>query len=105
MAQSFNGGFYTILATGVTQATTGTSAVVAIPVDSSGNRPNFVRVTASNETFIKLGVAGAVATTNDALVQPADSVVLQVPKGITHIAGIQGAGGAGRFNVTPLENS
>ena len=105
MAQSFGGGFFTILATGVTQATSGTSAVVAIPVDSSGNRPNFIRVTAFNETFVKLGLASAAATTNDILVQPADSVVLQVPKGITHIAGIQGAGGAGRFNVTALENS
>lgn len=105
MAQSFNGGFYTILAPGITQSTSATSAVVAIPVDSSGNRPNFIRVTASNETFVRLGVAGAVATNQDALVQPADSVILQVPKGITHIAGIQGAGGAGRFNVTALENS
>lgn len=105
MAQSFNGGFYTILATGATQATSGTSAAVAIPNDSSGNRPNYIRVTASNETFVKLGLAGVAATANDALVQPADSLILQVPKGITHIAGIQGAGGAGRFNVTALENS
>ena len=105
MAQSFGGGFFTILATGVTTATSGTSAAVAIPNDSSGNRPNFIRVTASNETFVKMGVAGVIATANDVLVQPADSVVLQVPKGITHLAGIQGSGGAGRFNIAPLENS
>jgi hypothetical protein len=105
MAQTFGGGFFTITAVGVTQATSGTSASVAIPNDSSGNRPNYIRVTSSNETFIKLGLAAVTATPNDALVQPADSVVLQVPKGITHIAGIQGAGGAGRFNVVPLESS
>ena len=105
MSQSFGGGFYTIMAVGVTQGTSGTSAAVAIPVDSSGNRPNYIRVTASNEVFVKLGLVGVVATNQDTLVQPADSVVLQVPKGITHIAGIQGAGGAGRFNVVPLESS
>ena len=105
MSQSLGGGFYVITAVGATTATSGTSTAVAIPNDSSSRTPNYIRVTASNETFVKLGTSGVVATTNDILVQPADSVLLQVPKGITHIAGIQGAGGAGRFNVVPLENS
>ena len=105
MANTISGGFATITAVGITVATSGTSASTAIPNDSSGRTPNYIRVTASNETFVKVGTSGVVATGNDILVQPADSVLLQVPKGITHIAGIQGAGGAGRFNVCPLENS
>lgn len=104
MSQIFGGGTMAILATGVTQATSGTSTAVAIPNTSAGNRPLFLRVTASNETFVKLGTSSVVATGNDVLVQPADSVILQIPTGITHIAAIQGAGGAGRVNVVPLEN-
>ena len=52
----------------------------------------------------RLGTSGVAATTADILVQPADSVILQVPKGITHIAYIQGVA-AGAVNVVPLENS
>jgi hypothetical protein len=44
------------------------------------------------------------ATTADVLIQPADSLIMQVPAGITHIAYIQGTA-AGQVNVSPLENS
>lgn len=104
MSQIIGGGFMVVVATGATTATSGTSTAVAIPNDSSSRTPNYIRVTASNETFVKLGTSGVVATTNDILVQPADSVLLQVPKGITHIAYIQGTA-AGQVNVVPLENS
>lgn len=104
MAQTYSGGFYTITSAGFSAATGAASAATAIPNNSSGNVPNYIRVAARNECYVKLGIAGVAATVNDILVQPADSVVLQVPKGITHIAYIQGTA-AGQINVTPLENS
>jgi hypothetical protein len=103
MAQSFHSGV-TIVATGFSAATGAASAVTAIPNDSSGRAPNYIRVAARSECYVKLGTAGATASTNDILVQPADSIFLQVPKGITHIAYIQGTA-AGQVNVSPLENS
>ena len=103
MAYSFHSGV-TIVATGFSAATGAASAVTAIPNDSSGRAPNYIRVAARSECYVKLGTAGATATTNDILVQPADSIFLQVPKGLTHIAYIQGTA-AGQVNVSPLENS
>lgn len=104
MAQTFSQTGVTIVSTGFSAATGAASAVTAIPNDSSGRAPNYIRVAARNECYVKLGIAGATATTNDILVQPADSIILQVPKGITHIAYIQGTA-AGQVNVVPLENS
>lgn len=96
-------GFMTITAVGFSAATGAASAATAIPVASDGNRPRYIRVSARNECYVKLGVAGVAATTNDILVQPADSLVLHVPLGVTHIAYIQGTA-AGQVNVVPLEN-
>lgn len=104
MAQTFNGGFFTITTTGTSAATSETSARSAIPPNSSGNIPNYIRVAGRNECYVKIGDHGVVATVNDVLVQPADAVVLQVPKGVTHIAYIQGVS-AGQVNISPLENS
>lgn len=104
MAQTFNGGFIVATAVGFSAATGGTSARSAIPVDGSGNRPNFVRIAARNECYVKIGDSSVTATTNDILVQNADSVLIQVPKAATHIAYIQGVS-AGQVNVTPLDNS
>jgi hypothetical protein len=105
MAQTYDGGFLVVNAPGFTASTTGTSASSAIPVDSSGNRPNFIRVAAINESYVKLGnSAGVTATNADILIQPADATILQIGRGVTHIAYIQG-GAAGRVNVIPLENS
>ena len=47
MAQTFGGGFITVTTTGVAIATTGTSAGASIPNDSSGNKPNYIRVAAT----------------------------------------------------------
>lgn len=104
MAQTYNGGFIVATAVGFSAATGGTSARSTIPVDGSGNRPNFIRIAARNECYVKIGDSGVTATTNDILVQNADSVIIQVPKASTHIAYIQGVA-AGQVNVTPLDNS
>lgn len=103
MAYTFHSGV-TIAAVGFSAATGAASAATAIPNDSSGKAPNYIRVAARNECYVKLGVAGVAATVNDILIQPADSLILHVPKGVTHIAYIQGVS-AGQVNVVPLENS
>ena len=103
MAQTLGFGV-TITQVGFTSATGAASANTAIPVSSSGSIPSYIRVAAVNECYVKLGTAGVVATTNDILIQPADSLCLQVPKGITFIAYIQGTA-AGKVNVTAMENS
>ncbi len=104
MSQTYSGGFCTITTVGVSAATGAASASSAIPTASDGNRPRYIRVAARNECYVKLGTSGVAATTNDILVQPADSVILHVPMGITHIAYIQGAA-AGQVNIVPLENT
>ena len=103
MAQTFPMGVV-ITTVGFSAATGAASANTAIPTDGSGRVPNYIRVAARNECYVKLGTSGVTATVNDILVQPADSVILAVPKGITHIGYIQGVA-AGQVNVVPLENS
>jgi hypothetical protein len=91
------------MATGFTATTGAASARSAIPVNSAGERPRYIRVAAINESYVKLGDATVTATANDILVQPADSLWLAV-NGSTNIAYIQGTA-AGKVNVVPLENS
>jgi hypothetical protein len=104
MAQTYNGGFIVVTAVGFSAATGAASARSAIPVDGSGNKPNYVRVAARNECYFKIGDSSVTATVNDVLVQNADAVIIQVPKAATHIAYIQGTA-AGQINVAPLDNS
>ena len=104
MAQIFGGGFVTVTVTGATIATTGTSASVSIPNDSSGNKPNYIRVAATAPACVRLGKTSATAVTTDIQVQPGDAVILAVPKGYDIVAAIQVAA-AGVVQVSPLENS
>lgn len=104
MAQTFSASAVTIVTTGLSVATGAASASSSIPNDGSGRIPSYIRVAARNECYVKLGAAGVIATTNDILIQPADSLILQVPKGVTTIAYIQGVS-AGQVNISPLENS
>lgn len=104
MAQTYNGGFICVNAVGVSAATGAASARSPIPVDGSGLIPSYVRIAARNECYVKIGTVAVVATANDILVQNADSVILRVGKGDTHIAYIQGVA-AGQVNIVPLDNS
>lgn len=104
MAQIYNGGFIAVNAVGVTVSTGAASAAVNIPVDASGNRPNYVRIAATAESYVKVGIGSPAATTNDILVQPSDAVFLQIPKGATQITYIQG-GSSAKVNIVPLDNS
>lgn len=103
MAQTFLG-YPVMVAAGFSAATGAVSASSLIPNDSSGRTPNYVRVAARNECYCKFGVAGVTATVNDILIQPGDSQIFAVPKGVTTIAYIQGLV-AGQINVVALENS
>lgn len=103
MAQTYSGGFLSVSTVGFSAATGGTSASSAIPVNGSGIIPSYIRVAARNECYVKIGDSSVTATVNDILVQNADSVILQVGRGNTHIAYIQGTA-AGQVNVTPLDN-
>lgn len=102
MSNVYEGGTLTVTQVGFTAATGAATARTAIPVDSAGNLPRYIRVAAINESYIKIGGSGVNATTNDTLIQPADSVILTVNQQ-THIAYIQGTS-AGKVNVVPLEN-
>lgn len=101
MAKTYNGGFIVANAVGVTVVTGAASANVNVPVDASGNRPNYVRVSATAESYVS--VRGT-ATTNDILIQPGDAVILQIPKGVSQISYIQGTTSA-NVNIAPLDNS
>lgn len=92
------------LATGVTVTTGAASAQQTLPPGSAGVIPRFIRVSATTESYIKLGVAGVAATTNDFMVQPADAAILAVPNGITTLAYIQGTA-VGKVNIAPVEAS
>ena len=104
MSQTYGGGFLCVNAVGITVTTGAASAAVNIPVDASGNRPNYLRIASTAESYVKVGIGSPAATINDILVQNADAVILQVPRGATQITYIQGAAAA-RINITPLDNS
>ena len=90
----------TIVNTGVSIATSGTSASVALPL-VSGAVPKYCRFAATASAYVKVGTSGVTAVVGDALVQPADTLVLRT-HGLTHFAAIQ-AGGAGIVQVSPVE--
>lgn len=91
-----------ITAVGTTLTAGGTSINGAIPNTVSGKPPNFVRIQVTNYAFIKFGVAGVVATSNDILMSPNEPEIYAI-SGNTYIACIQQAAG-GLVNITPLEN-
>lgn len=91
-----------IFTSGATLVTGAASARVALPNNSAGSVARVIRVSGINACYAKLGDSSVVATNADILIQPADAVVLTVPRGATHIAGIQDAA-AGRMNVQAVE--
>lgn len=92
----------TVVATGSTVTTGAASARITIPNNSAGQKPLYIRVAASAESFVRLGDSTVTATGNDLLIQPADSERLAVG-GATHIAYIQGPA-AGRVNIVALDD-
>jgi len=95
--------FITVVAPGASITTGAASARVALPVCQSQEVPRYIRVSAINACYVRMGTSTVVATSTDTLVQPADAVVMQVPQGTTHMAAIQDSA-AGKVNIVPLEN-
>lgn len=92
-----------VFQTGVTITTSGTSARVAMGNTSAGALPRFVRIAATAAAYVKFGDNTVTASAGDLLVQPADAVVLAVPKGATNVAAIQ-VSSAGVVQISSLEN-
>lgn len=103
MSNTYMGGTVSVGKTGITVTTAATSAQTAIPTDSAGNLPRYIRIAATAESYVKLGPTGVAATTNDLLVQPADSVIVSVGNA-GFFAVIQGTA-SGKVNVVPLDNA
>lgn len=95
--------FMTNTATGANITTGAASASVPIPTAQSGEIPRYVYVTATAAAHVRLGTAAVTALATDLMVQPGDSAILAVPRGMTNIAAIQDTA-AGRVNVAPLED-
>lgn len=88
--------------TGTLITTSGASASGSIPVDASGNRPNYVRVAATAAATVRYGTGAQTAVTTDMLVQPGDALLLNVTRCDT-IAALQ-VTAAGVVIVTPVED-
>lgn len=91
-----------VVKTGSVIAFGAASANVAIPTDSSGSLPKYIRVAANAACYVKIGPPGLTAVAGDLLVQPADAVVLKVSNQ-PNIAAIQVAA-AGTVQISPLED-
>lgn len=78
------------------------SSRVAIPNDSSGAVPKYVRVAANAACYVKVGNSTVTAADGDVLVQPADAVILKTGNQ-THIAAIQ-VSAAGTVQISPIED-
>ena len=91
-----------IVKTGVVIAFGAASANIAVPTDSAGSIPKYVRVASNVACYVKIGPAGVAAVAGDALVQPADALIMK-----THnygfIAAIQVTAG-GTLQISPLED-
>ena len=98
-----DGGFITVTVTGVAIASTSVSASATIPNMSSGEKPRFIRVAATQPACVRIGTGTVTAVTTDLQVQPGDAVILQVPSGVLTIAVVQ-VSVAGVVQVSPLEN-
>ena len=96
-------GYLQIAATGTRTASGAASTSAAIPNNSAGNLPRYIRVAATAAAHIRLGPGTPVAVNTDLLLQPGDQVVMAV-MGMTNYAVIQDSA-AGFVCVSPLENS
>lgn len=81
------------------------TAAAAIPVDSSGVKPKYVRFAATGTCYVRLAPSSgaAVAVVTDALVQVGAPLILQV-HGNTHWSAIDD-GVSVKVSVTPLEDA
>lgn len=98
-----DGGYVTVAVTGIALVTSAASTSAAIPNMSSGEKPRFIRIAATQAACIRIGAGAQTAVTTDLQVQPGDAVIIQVATGVVTIAAIQ-VTVAGVVQVSPLEN-
>ena len=85
------------------QATTGaSSAVTAIPNDSSAKTARYVYIQAAGAAFILPGQSGSSVTAAGGIAVNANSGLLLDVSGCTHIAHIQ-SGSSTTVNISPVE--
>lgn len=101
MSNTFEGAI-SVVVTGVSIATSGTSASANIPLCQSGEIPKYIRIAATAPACVRLGNGTVTAVATDLQVQPGDAVILAVQQ-LTKIAAIQ-VSAAGIVQVSPLEN-
>ena len=87
--------------TGANIATSGTSASATIPVNSAGTK-RFIRISATAAAYVRVGNGAQTAVSTDMLVQPGDSVILDVTGSIDTIAALQ-VSAPGVVVATPVE--
>lgn len=105
MSQIYNGGYVSVHTAGAYITTGAASQNVALPTDSSGGNPRYIRVSASAAAYVRLGKDNTVAATaNDMMVQPGDAVIMAVANaGETYIAALQ-VSAAGKVQISALDN-
>lgn len=91
-----------IVKTGATITTGAASVSAAIPTDSSGSLPKYVRVAATAAATVKIGPTGLSAAAGDVLVQPGDAVILKT-SGYGFVAALQ-VTTTGKVQISPLED-
>lgn len=101
-----NNGFQRVIyTTGITTGTTVTSgassAVAAIPNDSSGGTSSRIMLSSTGTVHVKIGVGTGISATSNDLMIGATPVVLNC-RGNDHIAYIQESASA-KLNVAPVE--
>lgn len=94
--------FITVSKTGIQLVTSAVSAGNTIPLDSAGNVPRLIRISATAAAGVRIGLGAQTAVATDVQVQPGDSLVMTT-NGCTHIAAIQ-VSAAGVVQISPLEN-
>lgn len=102
-----NNSAYSVMATGqrTTTVINTATAAAAIPVDSAGAKPKYVRFSSTGTVYVRLAPSAglAVAVTTDVLVQVGAPLVLAV-HGNTHWSAIDD-GTSVKVTVTPLEDA
>lgn len=92
----------TVSVTGISIATSAASAGATIPLDSAGNIPRYIRISATQAACVRLGTGAQTAVTTDLQVEPGAPVIMAV-NGRANIAAIQ-VTAAGVVQVSPLED-
>ena len=93
-----------VMQPGIQIVTSGTSATGTIPLLANSFPPKLIRIGSTTAACVRLfPPAGGNATVADTQVQPGDSLILEVPAGITKISAIM-VSAAGVVQVSPLEN-